>query len=152
MPPCFNQNNFFDRDCLNINFIMARKKFPFKNQLYKHISIRYKNSWQDKCGHLIAPNRVLRAILPQNLPQFSPSVPAQPVSHHCPIGANDYRCWKIPATLYVSSTDPLLMIVPTVPVSSRSTVEFVAAREVMPLILTLLVSASPRTVAGENDL
>lgn len=26
MPLCFNQNNFFDRNRLNVNFIMARKK------------------------------------------------------------------------------------------------------------------------------
>ncbi|AEJ97353.1 hypothetical protein TRKP067_3313 [Klebsiella pneumoniae] len=30
MPLCFNQNNFFDRNRLNVNFIMARKKSPFK--------------------------------------------------------------------------------------------------------------------------
>ena len=54
-------------------------------------------------------------------------------------------------TLLVSRTEPLVMVVPTVPVSSRSTVELVAARRVMPLILTLLVSASPTAVAGEND-
>ncbi|SSH70807.1 Uncharacterised protein [Klebsiella pneumoniae] len=59
---------------------------------------------------------------------------------------------RFQTTLFVSRTEPLVIAVPTVPVSSRSTVEFVAARRVMPLILTLLVSASPRAVAGENDL
>ena len=54
-------------------------------------------------------------------------------------------------TLLLSRTEPFVIVVPTVPVRRRSTVEFVAARRVMPLILTLLVSASPRAVAGENE-
>ncbi|AGT25110.1 hypothetical protein N559_3459 [Klebsiella pneumoniae JM45] len=39
MPLCFNQNNFFDRNRLNVNFIMARKKIAFQNQLVTEISM-----------------------------------------------------------------------------------------------------------------
>ena len=78
MPPCFNQNNFFDRDCLNINFIMARKNLPFKNQWYSHISIRYKNLWQDKCGQMrtfgCPKSCPKRRFAPKSAPRLQPSI------------------------------------------------------------------------------
>ena len=46
-------------------------------------------------------------------------------------------------TLLVSLTVPFVIVVPAVPVSSRSTVEFVAPLRAIPLIFTLLVSAAP---------
>lgn len=78
MPLCFNQNNFFDRDCLNINFIMARKNLPFKNQWYSHISIRYKNLWQDKCGQMrtfgCPKSCPKRRFAPKSAPRLQPFI------------------------------------------------------------------------------
>ena len=50
-----------------------------------------------------------------------------------------------------SFTEPFVINVPASPSISSSTVEFVAARRAMPLILTLLVNASSSAVDGEND-
>jgi hypothetical protein len=55
-------------------------------------------------------------------------------------------------TLLVSFIVPLVMVVPAVPVSTRSTVEFVAPLRAIPLIFTLLVSAAPCPVAVEKQL
>ena len=83
MPLCFNQNNFFDRDCLNINFIMARKNLPSKNQWYSHISIRYKNLWQDKYGQMrtfgCPKSCPKRRFAPKSAPKLTASALKKPI-------------------------------------------------------------------------
>ncbi|MNR56669.1 hypothetical protein D3C85_1772870 [compost metagenome] len=64
----------------------------------------------------------------------------------------DTEVGRFQTTLFWSRTEPLVMVVPAVPVRRTSTVERVATFRVIPLIFTLLLRAAAWAVAGEYEL
>ncbi len=61
----------------------------------------------------------------------------------------DTLAGRFQITLLASFAEPFVIVAPTVPIRSRSTVEFVAPLRAIPLILTLLARPAPYAVEGE---